>query len=282
MTPIGEGGLQKLGTGLLEDGSVQYQLRLSTQSFPLNGLLGAQIRLSFAGQIFCENCGKRTKTSFSQGYCFNCFKKLAACDTCIMSPEKCHYAQGTCREPRWGEQFCFQPHIVYLANSAGLKVGITRETQLPTRWIDQGATAALPLYRVNSRYLSGCIEVICKQFVSDRTPWQSMLKGFSPELNLLEQAQGLTEKVQQQVDLLIDSGSTIAPVIEKLSAKVVNLNYPVSTWPTKVVSLSFDKTPVIEGRLLGIKGQYLILDSGCLNIRKFTSYQVSVSTDSVA
>jgi hypothetical protein len=52
----------------------------------------------------------------------------------------------------------------------------------------------------------------------------------------------------------------------------------VIKYPTKVVSLNFDKTPVISGVLEGIKGQYLLLDVGVLNIRKFSSYNLTLST----
>ncbi|MCP5160177.1 MAG: DUF2797 domain-containing protein [Hahellaceae bacterium] len=283
MVLIGEGGIRKLATHLNSDGSVAYAFRLDDCEVPINDLIGHRLKLVYRDRILCTHCGRKTNKSFSQGYCFPCFKKLAACDTCIVSPEKCHFSEGTCREPEWGRSFCFQPHIVYLANSAGLKVGITRETQVPTRWIDQGATAALPLYRVNSRYLSGCIEVVCKQFVSDRTPWQSMLKGKTPELDLYTEAANLVARVERDVLSMSDAGAgdDMPVCIEKLSASILNINYPVTVWPDKVVSLSFDKSSEIEGRLLGVKGQYLILDTGCLNIRKFTAYQISIFSDAV-
>ena len=113
-------------------------------------------------------------------------QKLAQCDICIVRPEKCHYHEGTCREPDWADDHCMQPHIVYLANSSGVKVGITRHTQIPTRWIDQGASQALQIFRVPHRYLSGLVEVALKEHVSDRTDWRRMLKG-SPKPVDLEQ-----------------------------------------------------------------------------------------------
>jgi hypothetical protein len=55
-----------------------------------------------------------------------------------------------------------------------------------------------------------------------------------------------------------------------------NFNFPVQEYPTKVVSFNLDKNPVAQGTLMGIKGQYLILDSGVINLRKYGSYLVSV------
>ena len=148
----GEGSIRKL-LGALDE-PVNYSLPLGEQQVPLNELLGRTIRLQALGEIHCLHCGRRTKKSYSQGHCYPCMTKLASCDICIVSPERCHYELNTCREPAWGEQFCMTDHIVYLANSSGLKVGITRATQIPTRWIDQGASQALPILRVATRQQS--------------------------------------------------------------------------------------------------------------------------------
>ena len=159
------GHLQKMQVALPPgpEGPVTYQLPLDEQRLPLNGLLGESIRMTFTGEIHCIHCGRRSNKSFNQGYCYPCFSKLAQCDSCIVSPEKCHYFEGTCREPDWADSHCMVDHIVYLANSSGVKVGITRETQLPTRWIDQGAVQALPILRVKTRQQSGLVETALKQ-----------------------------------------------------------------------------------------------------------------------
>ena len=130
------GNLRKM-TATLGD-SVNYALPIGDTELPLNELLDQRLKLSFEGVINCVHCDRKTKKSFSQGYCFPCFRRLAACDSCIVSPEKCHFDAGTCREPDWAESHCFVDHVVYLANTSGVKVGITRSTQIPTRWIDQG------------------------------------------------------------------------------------------------------------------------------------------------
>ncbi|MGR4058284.1 DUF2797 domain-containing protein, partial [Pseudomonas aeruginosa] len=155
MEEIARGALSKMTARLESNAPVQYAFRLDDREVAVNPLIGRPLRLEYLGSIFCTHCGRKTKKSFSQGYCYPCFTRLAQCDSCIVSPEKCHYEQGTCREPEWGERFCMTDHVVYLANSSGVKVGITRASQIPTRWIDQGARQALPILRVATRQQSG-------------------------------------------------------------------------------------------------------------------------------
>lgn len=177
LAPQGAGPLEKMRASVQDDGTVSYALPLGEQTVPLNPLLGARLQLRFEQAIFCTACGRKTNKSFNQGYCYPCFQRLAACDSCIVSPEKCHFAAGTCREPDWAERFCMTDHLVYLANSTGLKVGITRVNQVPTRWIDQGASAAVLFARTQTRHLAGLVEVILKAHVADRTQWQRLLKA---------------------------------------------------------------------------------------------------------
>lgn len=273
MLELGRGALSKMGTRLEQP--VQYSLRLGEQDLDLNALLGQGVRLEYLGAIHCSHCGRKTKKSFSQGYCYPCFSKLAQCDTCIMSPERCHYAAGTCREPAWGEQFCMTEHVVYLANSSGAKVGITRATQVPTRWIDQGATQALPIMRVATRQQSGLVEDVLRSQVTDRTNWRAMLKGEAAPLDLAQLAGEIFQACQDGITALQERFGLQA--IQPLSdLAVVDIAYPVLAYPAKVVSFDLEKTPVVEGTLQGIKGQYLIFDTGVINIRKFTAYQLAV------
>ena len=269
------GNLQKMVSEL--QGTVAYQLPVGDTLLPMNELIGRKIVLDYQGEINCSHCGRKTKKSFSQGYCYPCFKKLPQCDTCIMSPEKCHYHQGTCRDASWGERFCMTDHIVYLANSSGLKVGITRASQIPTRWIDQGAIQAMPFIRVSTRLQSGLLETLFKEFVADRTNWRAMLKGVAEPLDLQTSARELLDMNRSRIAALQEQfGLQAIQLLE--NPDVVDIHYPVENYPSRVTSLSFDKTPTIEGVLQGIKGQYLILDTGVINIRKHTSYQVSVSS----
>ena len=266
------GNLRKMVSELQE--TVVYQLPVGDDLITMNDLIGRKIVLDYQGEINCCHCGRKTKKSFSQGYCYPCFKKLPQCDICIMSPEKCHYHQGTCRDARWGGQFCMTDHVVYLANSSGLKVGITRASQMPTRWIDQGATQAMAFMRVATRQQSGLLESLFKEFVADRTNWRTMLKGAAEPLDLAASARELMDMNRSRITALQEQFGILA-IQPVATPTMIDILYPVEQYPSKVSSLSFDKTPTIEGVLQGIKGQYLILDTGVLNIRKHTSYQVS-------
>lgn len=277
MIALASGQLQKMN---VEPGDVaEYQLRVGEASVPLNAYLGKFLRIESRGVIRCVHCDRVTKTSFNQGYCFPCFKRLAQCDRCIMSPELCHFAQGTCREPEWGERYCFQEHIVYLANSAGLKVGITRHSQVPVRWLDQGASSALPLFSVSSRRMSGLIEVLLKQWVSDKTNWRKMLKNEVQTLDLPEERDRLLALAEASIAELEQA---YPGEIKRLDdAQVWHFAYPSQSWPVKVLTCNLDKQPVVEGMLQAIKGQYLIFDTGCLNIRKYTAYDVAVYAEAL-
>jgi len=255
---------------------VQYYLPIGTQKIALNAALGKEISLHFTGVINCIACGRVIKKSFNQGYCFPCLQSLAACDRCIIRPELCHFAAGTCRESEWGLVHCMQPHIVYLANTSGLKIGITRERQVPTRWIDQGAIQALPLYRVQSRLQSGIVEVAFKQKVGDKTNWRKMLSDKVEPLNLLAEREQLLADPHSLLKVFTEHFQ--ASDLEFLKeAHVINIDYPVLALPPKINALNLDKTPTIKGTLLGIKGQYLLLDTGVLNIRKYTGYELQVT-----
>ncbi len=252
---------------------VDYYLRLGESERHLNPYLGETIRLTWTGRISCSHCGRITSKSFGQGYCYPCFRKLAQCDLCITSPERCHYAAGTCRDEAFAQSFCMQPHIVYLANSSGIKVGITRPENLPSRWIDQGAVQALPVLAVQTRQQSGLIEVAFRQHVSDRTHWQKMLKSEAQAIDLKARRDELLSSVAAEIEARRRQFG-IQAVQPIGAAKVQQFRYPVLEYPEKVVSLSFDKQARVEGRLLGIKAQYLILDTGVINLRKFTAYEV--------
>ena len=189
-----------------------------------------------------------------------------------MSPEKCHYHLGTCREPEWGLLHCMKPHIVYLSNTSGVKVGITRETQIPTRWIDQGARQAMPVIRVTKRYHAGLIETAFKKFLNDKTNWRTMLKNEFQTVDLFqvfetywpEVEAGLDEEIRADVEVMAGVDAT------------QQFDFPANCYPTKITSFNLDKNPIVEGRLDAIKGQYLIMDTGVINIRKYAGYLVSL------
>jgi hypothetical protein len=262
------GHLMKMKSKLMQ--TVEYSLPLDESLIELNPLLGKKVSLKFDGVIHCIASGEKIKKSYNQGYSYKSFISLAECDLCIVKPELCHYAKGTCRDPAWGEKHCMQPHIVYLALSSNVKVGITREKQVPTRWIDQGATQALPILRVKDRHTAGLIEVEIAKEYSDRTDWRKMLKGELDEGDF--DLSMLRDQIFDDFGDIIDNFEA-----EDLEEEIVEINYPILELPKKVTSLGFDKKPLIEGTLLGIKGQYLILDTGVLNIRKHQGYQIEFS-----
>ena len=271
------GHLQKMVTSLgsTQESPVQYQLPLDDELIDLNPYIGKTIKLTYSGDIHCVECGRKTRKNYNQGFCYPCFQSLAKCDMCIMKPETCHYHEGTCRQPEWGEEFCFKDHYVYLANSSGIKVGITRGTQIPTRWIDQGASEAMPIFKVSNRLLSGKLEMAIKEHVSDRTDWRKMLKGSPEHVDLAAKRDELIEAAKKEINKIEKEFGKSE--IELLDEKQINIAFPVESYPEKVKSFNFDKTPEIEGVLQGIKGQYLILDTGVLNIRKFGGYLVEFS-----
>jgi hypothetical protein len=249
---------------------VEYALPVGDQDIPLNPSIGSPVKLEWRGEIACIHCQRKIKKSFNQGYCYPCFTRLAQCDSCVIKPELCHYDAGTCREPEWGETHCLIPHTVYLANSSGLKVGITRGLDPRTRWIDQGASQGLPIRTVPTRLDAGRVEVAFKDFVADKTNWRAMLKGTPEPLDLAAEKERLFSALaDKHPDLSL-------PGHEPASAHSMSFEYPVDEYPTRVVSHNLDKEPVLEGTLLGIKGQYLILDRAVINLRKYGGYVLEV------
>lgn len=274
---LASGAVRKMKTRLAEQ--VEYSAVFGEVEIPMNQYLGRALKLDFLGAINCVHCDRKTNKSFNQGYCYPCFRRLAQCDSCIMSPEKCHFAAGTCREPEWGEANCNVDHFVYLANTSALKVGITRHSQIPTRWMDQGASQAKAIFRVSSRLQSGLVETAFKSHVADKTNWRAMLKGEAEPIDL-EQA---------RLDLMADCAGEIARLqsehglqaITELSDEAeTQIKFPVLEYPEKVSSFNLDKTPTAGGTLQGIKGQYLIFDTGVINLRKYGGYQLSLTLES--
>lgn len=270
MTYATEGFISKMHAHLHNE-EVIYTLDLQTPVV-LNDLLGKNIRLEFLGTMQCVGCRRAVKKTFQQGYCFPCVQTKAACDLCIVKPELCHFAAGTCREPEWGLAHCMQKHIVYLANTSGLKVGITRIQNVPQRFIDQGATAALPIFEVTSRRDSGLIEVEIARHLNDKTNWRKMLQGENQGVDLAAENARLTEHI---IDSLTTFAAANAIQLAPAQIPMIRLKYPVQQYPVKITSLSFDKTSQIEGILEGIKGQYLLLSTGVLNLRSFSGYKIS-------
>ena len=251
------------------DDPVQYVLPIGEDMIPMNEFIGKYILFKWEGKINCIACGRNTNKSFAQGFCYPCFINAPETSECILRPQLCQAHEGISRDINWAERHCLQNHFVYLAISSGVKVGVTRSTQIPTRWMDQGARQAIKLAKTPNRYIAGLIEVALKEHISDRTQWQRMLK------NQLVEGVNLLEKKKKMLAHLSDE----LRQYEYDDNDITEITYPVEEYPEKVKSISFDKLNEIEGRLWGIKGQYLMFDDGTvLNIRKHNGYKVSLET----
>jgi hypothetical protein len=245
---------------------INYYVRIDEQQISLNSLIGQHIQLQFTGQIFCQECNKKINKSFGEGFCFNCFSTAGSASPCIIRPELCQAHLGLGRDPDFEQRNHNQPHVVYLALTQHVKVGITRKTQVPTRWIDQGAQQAIILAETPNRYLAGVLEVALKEHYSDKTNWQLMLRN----VQATDQPDLSSEK--WELEELLPQDLTQYWTDDE---EIWNLIYPVTHYPEKVQALSFDKTPEISGVLTGIRGQYLYLDQiNVLNLRKHTGYEV--------
>ena len=259
------GTLLKMETKLVNP--IEYELPIGDELVYMNHLIGKYIAFKWLKEIYCVACGRKTNKSFAQGFCYPCFLNAPETSECIFRPELCRAQDGIARDMEWAENHCLQDHIVYLAISSGIKVGVTRSGQIPTRWIDQGAWQAIKLAKTPSRYTAGLIEVALKEHISDRTNWQRTLKN----------------QLIEGVDLTIAKKEMIAHLPSDLQNyiseedNITEINYPVNEYPEKVKSLSFDKLGEIAGRLWGVKGQYLIFDDGTVvNMRKHTGYMVEL------
>lgn len=260
-----EGVLTKMQTEF--SNPIQYYLVFENSFLSLNQLLGKSLEINFTGYQ-CLNCGKKKKI-FRQGFCYDCFMSSAAAGDWIMRPElSTAHLEIEDRDLEYEKKVQLQPHIVYLALSSEIKVGVTRKTQVPTRWIDQGAVQALSVVEVPNRYLAGITEVALKSHYSDKTNWQKMLKN---EVVLLDLK---TEKLKLENLIPEEVREFFHPDRED----VYELHYPVLWYPSKVSSLNLDKTPGYTGKLMGIKGQYLIFEDGTVfNIRTFEGYVVEIN-----
>jgi len=259
------GQIRKMHTKLGEE--VEYQLPIGDDLVNMNQFVGKEIKLSYQNQIICVKCGRETVKSFNQGFCYPCFRDAPEAAEWIMRPElsKAHLGIED-RDLAYEESVQLKPHVVYLSLTSGLKVGVTRDTQVPTRWIDQGAVKAIKLAEIPNRYLAGMIEISLKDHMADKTNWRKMLMNVHPDVDLAT--------VKNETKKLLDE--EYHQFISK-SDEVININFPVLEYPIKVKSIGFDKVPEYTGKLVGIKGQYLLFANGIvLNIRKHGGYIVTL------
>ncbi|WP_396191594.1 DUF2797 domain-containing protein [Flavobacterium sp.] len=260
-----EGVLTKMQTEY--SNPIQYYLVFENSFLHLNQLLNKSMEITFLGYQ-CLNCGKKKKI-FRQGFCYDCFMSSAAAGDWIMKPElSTAHLDIEDRDLEYEKRVQLQPHIVYLALSSEVKVGVTRITQVPTRWIDQGAVQAIPIVEVPNRYLAGITEVALKNHFADKTNWQKMLKNDYLPVDLIKERASLKYLIPKEVQ------EYFHPEKDDL----YDLQFPVLEYPKKVSSLNLDKSPNFSGKLTGIKGQYLIFEDGTVfNVRTFEGYVVKIN-----
>lgn len=244
---------------------VQYYLDMEDDLLNMNQLLDREISVTFKTWQ-CLSCGEEKKI-FRQGFCYDCFYKMPQAGDWIMKPElsKAHLGIED-RDLEYEKQAQLQPHVVYLANSSNVKVGVTRKSQIPTRWIDQGAHEAIEIVEVPNRYLAGITEIALKEHVSDKTNWRKMLTNDVLDLDLKEEREKLAQYIPEEArQYFIENNNE------------TEINFPVLQYPVKIKSLNLDKTQQYKGKLKGIKGQYLIFEDGTVfNVRNWEGYVVSL------
>ncbi|WP_202080365.1 DUF2797 domain-containing protein [Caldalkalibacillus salinus] len=261
-----------IATGMLKglkheyEEPLNYTLAFKDASLFMNDALNQTVSIQFAGHIECVYCGRKIKKSFNNGACYPCFKNRPENDLCIVKPHECHFEQGTCRDAAWGEQHCMVPHYVYLAVSSDVKVGLTRKGNELKRWGDQGASYAVPVAELPTRKMAGELEVALSEYIADKTNWRKMLKGELPDVSLEQVRQDILKKVPE----------VFHPFLLR-EEEVIAIVYPQLEQIDKIKSYNLDKTPCIEDRLIGIKGQYLILENGVINMKKYAGYHISVT-----
>jgi hypothetical protein len=246
---------------------IQYYLVFETSFLNVNQLLNKELEIVFEGYQ-CLNCSKKKKI-FRQGFCYDCFYSSPAVGDWIMKPELSTAHLGIQdRDLAYEESVQLQPHIVYLALSSEVKVGVTRKTQVPTRWIDQGANQAISIVEVPNRYLAGITEVALKNHYADKTNWRKMLQNDVAHADLVAERLKLMDLIPIEVQ----------EYFNKDLNDIVLMDFPVLHYPKKVNSLNLDKTINFKGKLMGIKGQYLIFEDGTVfNVRSFEGYVVKIN-----
>jgi hypothetical protein len=249
---------------------ILYQIGSDGSMIDFNSFINKSIKISWNGVITCRKCAKPTKKSFGEGFCYPCFSTAPEASPCILKPELCQAHLGIGRDLEYEEKNHNQPHAVYLAATDKVKVGVTRETQIPTRWMDQGANKTIVLAITPNRYLAGVLEVALKSIYSDKTNWRNMLTNITDEsIDLEEEKWSCCELLPSDLQQYFIEDDT-----------VYQFEYPVEKYPEKVSSINLQKTPKIEGILTGIKGQYLIFDHEYVfNVRRHTSYEIELNVN---
>jgi hypothetical protein len=249
---------------------VSYFLSTDQSLLPMNTIIGKRLEIEYTGEIICIRCNRKTNKSFGQGYCYPCFISAPETEECVLRPELCKAHLGIARDIQYARAHCLSDHFVYLAATPEIKVGITRSSQIPIRWIDQGASFAIKIAKTKNRYQAGLIEVELKKHIPDKTNWRKMLTNSiteTPDFN----------------NILSKIKTVLSPELQNYllsDERHVEINYPVLSYPVKAKPVNLEKTLTFFGILKGIKGQYLIIENDdVINIRSHSGYRVNISVD---
>lgn len=258
-----QGQIRKMSSVLGEP--IQYYLNLSSDLIEMNQVFGKTIRIEHIG-FQCVECGE-DKPIFRMGFCKKCFFESPYASETIIRPELSTAHLGIEeRNLEVEKEIQLQPHIVYIAYTGDVKVGVTRESQIPTRWIDQGATFALPIAKTTNRYEAGMIEKQLKEHFNDKTNYKKMLANeYEGEVDLADFREKIKEYFPQDFQQFYQN-----------EGDIIRLDYPYQT-PKSINVFTLDRKPTYEGVLQGIKGQYLHFQGDeFINIRNHEGYVVEL------
>ena len=242
---------------------IQYLLNLGEDSYPLTSKVGQIVNIKYTGKITCVECGRKIKKTYSDGYCFPCARDLPENDICSVRPEKCQHDKGNEADREFYKKYCNIDHYVYLSQTSGVKVGITRHYNIPSRWIDQGAIKALIIAKVPRRILSGQIEIVLAKKISDKTNWRKMLLGKIEDVDFSTVREKMIRCIPKELrQYALDE------------EEIHSFTYPVQSVPLKISSHNLDKEGEFTEKLTGIKGQYLIFENRVINLRKYSGYHM--------
>ncbi len=262
--------LHNLWGELGSDGTIRYWTKdAKGNRIDFNDFVGKKLTLRDTGKRVCWVCGQNADQLYQKGTCEKCFRTSPRCDICMVKPELCHFEQGTCRDKEFAAQWCFNNQVVYFSLTSNAKVGYLSLENKPQRWIDQGATAAIEVAVAHSRFEAGQIEVYLANFIKDKTNWREMLQGESPkDIDLLELKKHWAPKVESRW-----------PGRASSNDKIWQLRYPVTAYPPKVISTTFNNSAEISGVLRGVRGQYLIFQDKVFSIRKHEGYVLEITVE---
>jgi uncharacterized protein DUF2797 len=254
--------------------AVRYALEVGNVEVELEARLGAQLRIESLRRVTCRNCGTVTERRYGDGYCYRCFSTLARCDLCVVSPDRCHYAEGTCREPEWGETFCMRPHAVYLANSGGAKVGIARLDNVPGRFIDQGASAAMVVMTTATRQQAGFVEKAIARHLREQSDWRAIAAQTPIEIDL----EALLKQLRRAAAAALEELDVRFPHQLKWVAhpQRLDFSYPTLGRVVRLEQLRLDPERALGGALIGVRGPYLLFEQGLFNVRAHSGEHVRI------